>query len=154
MSLDSAEQLDFDALWNYDDPAATERRFRELLPRAEQGTDRSWHAQLLTQIARAQGLQRNFADTHATLDWAQALFTPKLSTARIRYLLERGRVFNSSGQAEHTGPLFHEAADLAQSEQQDFYAADPLHMLAIVAPPGKGVGAFKKSGRLQRPRPL
>lgn len=139
MSPDSFEQLDFDALWDYDDPAATERRFRELLPRAEQGDDRSWHAQLLTQIARAQGLQRNFADAHATLDRVEALLTPELSTARIRYLLERGRVFNSSGQAERAGPLFQAAFDLAQREQQDFYAVDALHMLAIVAPPAEQI---------------
>jgi tetratricopeptide (TPR) repeat protein len=49
-------------------------------------------------------------------------------------LVERGRVLNSSGQAEQAGPLFREAADLAQTEQQDFYAVDALHMLAIVAP--------------------
>jgi tetratricopeptide (TPR) repeat protein len=137
MSSDSAEQPDFDVLWDYDDPAATERRFRELLPRAEQGADRSWHAQLLTQIARALGLQREFAEAHATLDRAQALLAPDLSTARIRYLLERGRVFNSSGQPEQAAPLFQEAADLAQREQQDFYAVDALHMLAIVAPPAE-----------------
>ena len=49
------DQLDFDAAWDYGDPAASEQRFRELLPRAEQDGDRSYHAQLLTQIARAQG---------------------------------------------------------------------------------------------------
>jgi tetratricopeptide (TPR) repeat protein len=125
---------DFDTLWNYDDPAATEQQFRALLPRAEQGDDGSYHAQLLTQIARAQGLQRKFADAHATLDTAQALLTPKLSTARIRYQLERGRVFNSSQQVEQAQPLFQAAWDLAQAEQQDFYAIDAAHMLAIVAP--------------------
>jgi hypothetical protein len=40
---------DFDALWHYDDPAATEQQFRALLPRAEQGDDRSYHAQLRSQ---------------------------------------------------------------------------------------------------------
>jgi tetratricopeptide (TPR) repeat protein len=137
MSTDSAEQFDFDALWNYDDPAATERQFRELLACAMLSSDRSWHAQLLTQIARAQGLQRRFADAHVTLDSAQALITPELSVARIRYLLERGRAFNSAGQADQAEPLFQEAADLAQSERQDFYAVDALHMLAIVAAPAR-----------------
>jgi tetratricopeptide (TPR) repeat protein len=125
---------DFDTLWNYDDPAATEALFRALLPRAEQGDDRSYHAQLLTQIARAQGLQRKFIDAHATLDTAQALLAPELSAARIRYQLERGRVFNSSQQVEQARPLFQEAWEHAQAEQQDFYAIDAAHMLAIVAP--------------------
>jgi hypothetical protein len=125
---------DFDALWNYDDPAATEARFRELLPRAQHGGNRSYHAQLLTQIARAQGLQRKFIDAHATLDTAQALLAPELSVARIRHQLERGRVFNSSQQAEQARPLFQAAWEHAQAEQQDFYAIDAAHMLAIVAP--------------------
>jgi tetratricopeptide (TPR) repeat protein len=130
----TAELLDFDALWDYDQPAATEQQFRALLPRAEQAADRSYHVQLLTQIARAQGLQGMFADAHATLDAAQALLTPDLRTARIRYLLERGRVFNSSRQVARAQPLFQAAWELAQAERQDFYAIDAAHMLAIVAP--------------------
>jgi tetratricopeptide (TPR) repeat protein len=124
---------DFDSLWNYNDPAATEQQFRALLPRAEQGDDRSYHAQLLTQIARAQGLQGNFADAHAMLDTAQALLALAPSVARVRYLLERGRVFNSSQQVEQAQPLFQQAWELAQAAQQDFYAIDAAHMLAIVA---------------------
>jgi tetratricopeptide (TPR) repeat protein len=124
---------DFDILWNYNDPAATEQQFRALLPRAEQGAGRSYHAQLLTQIARAQGLQSKFADAHATLDTVESLLTPELNAARIRYLLERGRVFNSSQQVEQAQPLFQQAWELAQAEQQDFYAVDAAHMLAIVA---------------------
>ena len=52
---------DFDALWDYRDPAATEVKFRALLPEAEQG-DPDLHAQLLSQIARCEGLQRNFEE--------------------------------------------------------------------------------------------
>ena len=73
MSAPTVELPDFDALWNYDDPATTEQQFCALLSRAEQSDDRSYHAQLLTQIARTQGLQRKFSDAHATLDTAQAL---------------------------------------------------------------------------------
>src|SRR4029453_8070283 len=134
MTAQNTDHFDFDSLWNYDDPATTEQRFGELLPRAEQGDDRSYHAQLLTQIARAQGLQRKFADAHDTLDTAQTLLEPDLGTARIRYLLERGRVFNSSTQVEQAWPLFLEAWELARAEQQDFYAVDAAHMLAIAAP--------------------
>src|SRR4029078_13296377 len=85
-------------------------------------------------IARAQGLQGTFADAHATLDAAQALLTPAVSTARIRYLLERGRVFNSSQHVTQAQLLFQAAWELAQAERQDFYAIDAAHMLAIVAP--------------------
>ncbi|HEX6385768.1 MAG TPA: hypothetical protein VF177_13945, partial [Anaerolineae bacterium] len=64
---------DFDQLWDYSQPASTEERFRELLPAAEAAGDDSYLAQLLTQIARAQGLQRQFAAAHETLDEAEKL---------------------------------------------------------------------------------
>jgi tetratricopeptide (TPR) repeat protein len=60
------------------------------------------------------------------------LLTPALSTARIRYLLERGRVFNSSQHADQAQPLFQAAWELAQAERHDFYAIDAAHMLAII----------------------
>jgi tetratricopeptide (TPR) repeat protein len=124
---------DFDSLWDYDKPAATEMKFRELLP-ATRG-DSSHYVQLLTQIARAEGLQRKFDEAHRTLDEAEKLLTPDLKRARIRYLLERGRVLNSSGQPDKAQPFFQQAYELAQAEHEDFYAVDAAHMLAIVEPP-------------------
>lgn len=132
--MDDPAMPDFDAWWDYDDPAATERRFRELLPRAEQQGSADYLAQLLTQIARAQGLQREFAAAHATLDRADALAAPELVVARVRSLLERGRALNSAGEPERAAPLFQAALELAQAHAADGYAVDAAHMLAIVAP--------------------
>ena len=133
---------DFDDLWDYNQPAATEARFRALLPQGSAQPAR--HAELLTQVARAQGLQRRFDEAHATLDTAQALLTdqPANATVRaqIRYLLERGRVFNSSGQRAAAHPLFVAAWQLAQQASEDFYAIDAAHMLgAIEAPTGDSI---------------
>ncbi len=130
--MTDAQMLEFDKLWNYDDPAATERQFRQLLPDAESDGDKSYLAQLLTQIARAQGLQREFENAHQTLDVVSKLLDDDLTTARIRYLLERGRIFNSSGKKDQAYPLFFEAWELAQTAHEDFYAVDAAHMLAIV----------------------
>src|SRR5438270_383114 len=47
---------DFDKLWNYGDPAATEQKFLELLPQAEAGNDADYLAQLITQIARTKSV--------------------------------------------------------------------------------------------------
>jgi len=52
---------DFDALWDYNNPAATEQQFRALLAQAKSSGNRDYHAQLLTQLARALGLHRRFA---------------------------------------------------------------------------------------------
>jgi hypothetical protein len=53
----------------------------------------------------------------------------------VRYLLERGRVFNSTGHRLEASPLFREAWELASAAGQDFYAASAAHMLVISEPP-------------------
>ena len=121
---------DFDSMWDYNDPAATEQKFREILPQAERSADRSYHAQLLTQIARTQSLQRQFDAAHATLDQAQSLLGDD-PTATVRYLLERGRTFNSSKKQAEALPLFMEAWEKAQAAGLDGYAVDAAHMVAI-----------------------
>jgi len=124
---------DFDSLWNYDDTAATEAKFRELLPRAQAAGDSGYLAELLTQIARTQGLQQKFADANATLDQADALIKPEMKTARVRSLLERGRGLNSSGKPDESVRYFEDAMKLAVDAGLEFYAVDAVHMLGIAA---------------------
>lgn len=126
--------FDFDTLWDYEHPERSEAVFRQLLLNEESNADSSYHLQLLTQIARTQGLQRHFAEAHATLDQVEPHLTPNLVQATIRYRLERGRVLNSSGHPEDARTWFQQAWELAQEHGEDFYAVDALHMLAIVAP--------------------
>ena len=95
-------QFDFDILWDYQHPDQTEATFRQLLSQAEHTHDRSYHLQLLTQIARTQGLQRQFVEAHNTLDKVKDQLSPEQVLPTIRYLLERGRVFNSSSQPVET----------------------------------------------------
>jgi tetratricopeptide (TPR) repeat protein len=132
-----ADLPDFEKLWNYNDPAATERTFRELLPAAEKSGDLSYHVQLLTQIARTQGLQDRFDDACATLDAAEKMLRDDLKLARVRCLLERGRVFNSSGQPAKAMPLFEQSWKLAEADKFPRYAIDAIHMLALAAPTPK-----------------
>jgi len=128
---------DFDSLWDYDHPGATERKFRELLPSALDSLDLTYLSQLLTQIARTEGLQRKFQDAHKTLDRVQKALDKTDDKTRVRYLLERGRVFNSSRKPEEAQTLFLEALDLAVKSKDDFNAVDAAHMIAIVEPPEK-----------------
>ncbi|MCB9452273.1 MAG: tetratricopeptide repeat protein [Anaerolineaceae bacterium] len=128
---DPKEQYEFDHLWDYDNPAATENQFRSFLPVAST-KGKSYHVELLTQIARTLGLQQRFDEAHKLLDEAEALFAEDMQRPRIRYLLERGRVFNSSGSPDTAQPLFTAAWEIAQQAGEDFYAIDAAHMLAIV----------------------
>ena len=69
LSSSSANQKpDFDSLWNYNKPAETEAKFRQLLPMAEESGDPAYLAELKTQIARTLGLQQKFDQAHTLLD--------------------------------------------------------------------------------------
>ena len=125
----------FDALWNYGDPAGTEAKLRALLPEAQASGDAGYELELLTQVARTQGLQNQFDVAHATLDEVESrLQNLDLPVANVRYLLERGRVFNSSGKPELALPLFVQAAERAERISNWRYAIDGVHMAAIAEP--------------------
>ena len=126
---------DFIPLWDFDHPDSTEQRFRALLPAAEASHDVDYLAQLMTQIARTEGLQRRFDDAHRTLDRVEPMLRADLSKARVRYLLERGRTFNSSGNTEEAKTLFLAAWDLAREGKVEGLAVDAAHMMAIAEEP-------------------
>lgn len=128
---------DFDKLWNYHQPAETEKKFRELLD----GIDGSsgYQLELQTQIARTYSLRGMFDEAHTLLNATEKLLPESSITAHIRYHLERGRTYNSSGNKPDARLHFEQAFALAQQLQQDSYAIDALHMLAIVAKPEEAI---------------
>ena len=126
------DKTDIQSLWDYNDPAGSELKFRAVLDDAAQESDESYKAELLTQIARAQGLQRKFDDAHATLDQVAEMIDDGMHKPQVRLLLERGRVFNSSGSKNKAKPLFIDAWDLASVSKLDGLALDAAHMIAIV----------------------
>jgi len=123
---------DFDTLWDYTNPAATEEKFIGILA-AGAGEDAAWELELLTQIARAQGLQGRFSQGHATLDRAAAMLTDGMNRPRARWLLERGRLFNSAGEPAKAFPLFEAAERAAAAAKAPRLEVDAVHMMAIAA---------------------
>jgi tetratricopeptide (TPR) repeat protein len=121
-----------DAAWDFERPAESEARFRTELATLAPGSVA--RLELLTQLARAQGLQRQFAAAHASLDAVERALPGRPEHVAIRYLLERGRVFNSSGQPERATPLFRDALLRARAANEDFLAIDAAHMLGISTP--------------------
>lgn len=124
----------FDELWDYDDPSGTEALFRELRPALEAEGDRSLLLQLDTQIARTLGLQRKFGEAHALLNGIEPELDSVDPVVRVRWLLERGRAFNSSGKKEPAKRAFLEAWELGKSigPGAENFAVDAAHMMAIV----------------------
>ena len=141
---DFSQQLD--ALWDYDDPEVSEQRFRAELARHPA---RSREAlETATQIARTQGLRRRFAPADSTLDAIAPMLDAVPVRVRVRYLLERGRTRNSSGDKAAAVPLFNEAVALAARDTlpgADLYRVDALHMLGIASPPSERLDWDKKA---------
>ena len=121
------------ALWDFSDLDGTEARLRPLLD--NQATDDE-RAEVLTQLARVEGLRDNFAAGHALVDEAETLVSPE-STGRVRALLERGRLYRSGGDPEAAQPLFVAAFVLAKKNGDLWFAADAAHMVALVDDPEK-----------------
>src|SRR5512132_2006877 len=94
-------------LWDFDDFDASESRFRDQLGREESDAGR---AEVLTQLARVEGLRGDFEGCARLLDEAEPL-TGSSAVANIRLELERGRMFRSSGDLEAALPLFRSAFD-------------------------------------------
>jgi tetratricopeptide (TPR) repeat protein len=143
----STQLPDFDALWNYNDPVQTEIEFRKILPSAQASGDISYYTQLMTQIARTLGLQRKFEAAHALLDTVESWLDQASARSRVRYLLERGRVYNSSGYPDEAKPFFLSAWESASENNDDYYTIDAIHMLQIVEPPDKQLEWAEKAIR-------
>lgn len=123
--------VDFDALWDFHHPSESEARFRAALEELPAEAPDAIRAEGLTQLARSLGLQKKFDDAHETLDQASALIEAG-SRAEVRYMLERGRVLNSSGAKHSALTFFLQALEAARANGEEALAVDAAHMLAIV----------------------
>lgn len=139
MSLNAfAEEprLDFDKLWNYQKPAETEKKFRDLLPQAKE-KGKSFYLQLLTQIGRTLSLQGKHSDAYSVLADVSSQLADEMQVAKVRYLLELGRTQNAEKKGEAANKTFQEAFALADKVNEWGYAVDALHMIAITHSYGK-----------------
>lgn len=118
---------DVQTLWSFDDPAGSEARFRQAAEIAE-GADR---LVLLTQVARALGLQEEYDEAHAVLDDLAA----SEDEVATRVSLERGRLLRSAGDPDAARPHFEAAERAAAQSGLDELRVDAIHMQALVAAP-------------------
>lgn len=135
-----------DALWDYDNPADSETRFRA--EAARQPARSREAAEAATQVARAQGLQRKFTDADQTLDGVQRELDTQPARVRVRYLLERGRRDNSSQRKAQAIAWFEQALAASAGDTLEgaaYYRVDALHMLAIASPPAQQIEWHKRA---------
>ncbi len=138
--------MNIDSYWEYSDPAASEARFRAALPQATADE----RLELLTQIARTHSLRRQFGEAHALLDEVEPQLSGAGPAPRVRYLLERGRTFNSAGDKTRAAGLFQQAWETASAARLDGLAVDAAHMLAIVEPPASAAAWTQRGVELAR----
>lgn len=128
---------DLDSVWNFADPAGTETQFRLLLDRPDCVDD--VRLELQTQIVRAIGLQGRFDEAHRLLGLLERSLTDAspMPIWAMRFYLERGRVYNSSGQRDRARAEFLRVWEANANPMDDDirrkrYLVDAIHMLAIV----------------------
>lgn len=115
------------SLWDFDDLDATEQRFHAQL--AEESND-AGRAEVLTQLARIEGLRSDFDSCERLLQEAEAL-AGQDAIVRVRIELERGRRLRSSGDPAASLPLFEAAFDYARAVGEYHFAGDAAHMCAL-----------------------
>jgi tetratricopeptide (TPR) repeat protein len=128
-------------LWNFDDLDGTEERFQDRLT-DEADSDR---AEILSQLARIQGLRGDFDAGERLVDEAQVLAGDD-ERARARIDLERGRLRHSRGNREAALSLFESAFAIALEAGEVFVAADAAHMAALAASDREAFVAWTERG--------
>jgi hypothetical protein len=116
-----------DIRWDDRNPAVAEQRLQGEL--AQWLADDPRHLIVATQIARAQGLLHRVAEAHGTLDAVVARLDGMPSLVRIRYLLERGRLFQAAGAYRRAAPLIAQALELAVCAGEAPYIGEAAGML-------------------------
>ena len=120
-------------LWDFDDLEVTERSLND---QHEKETSDAGRAEVLTQLARVQGLRGKFADGDLLIDQARTL-SDGSAAVEARIQMERGRLRNSGGDAAAALALFEAAFEIADRAGEQFLAADAAHMAAIASPDRK-----------------
>jgi len=114
-------------LWDFYDLDATEQRLRAQL---EQESEDAGRAEVLTQLARVEGLRNDFDACDRLLEQAEA-HAGSSAVAKVRIDLERGRKLRSSGDPEGALPLFEAAFARARDSGEHYLAGDAAHMCAL-----------------------
>jgi tetratricopeptide (TPR) repeat protein len=129
-------------LWDFDDLDLSERRLTEQLDRE---ADDEGRAEVLTQLARVEGLRGEFDRCGDLLDEAERVGAGR-AVVDVRLLLERGRMLRSSGDPAAAYPLFVCAFEQAAAAGEYWFAGDAAHMAALAAADDDGLRAWTTRG--------
>ncbi len=110
--------------WDFQDPEESRKKFVALTELAASEEEKTIFR---TQIARSLGLEKRFEEAQLVLDSIEDWKREQTLITQIYFLLEQGRVLNSSGQKVQALDFFEQAAKLDVPGLQ----LDAIHMIAI-----------------------
>jgi len=141
INSDSLEKFqDLDRFWSPVDPAGSEAAFRALMSDAEKlvGRDRCHLIELHCLIGRSEALQNKFSEARASLERAEALLEEEQAayrvSARIRWLIEKGRLHILEKTPSQATRLFSEAWSLSINSGEDYFAVEIAQLMAATEP--------------------
>ena len=129
---------DIDGFWDFDDLPSTEVKIKDLVE-SETASGVSRSVELITQLARVQGLQRKISEARATLLLAKDPITKHAgdtnARAEIRFSIEQGRLFGLSMTPAQSLAYFEKAWNEATKANEVFFSIEAAVMLSISRPP-------------------
>jgi tetratricopeptide (TPR) repeat protein len=131
---------DLDQLWNSTDVRASEAAFQALLPDAQKltGKNRSFLIHLLSLIGRSEAFLERYTLARASLDEAEKLLGDDQAvyqvSARMRWLIEKGRLHILEKTPSQAPKYFSEAWTLAIHSGEDYFAVEIAQLMAGTEP--------------------
>ncbi|MBP6869754.1 tetratricopeptide repeat protein [Candidatus Babeliales bacterium] len=132
---DTTELENFDEIiGKLGSPVIIEKKLQELSAQAKKLPSNSIYLQMQSQMALMQAIQKKFEQAHTTLDKAQAQLTITDHIAAARIMLERGRIFQQSGNIAQAAQYFNESYRISTLHNLDYHTINAAHMIATIAP--------------------
>lgn len=139
-AIAAAPPPDLDLSWLPHDPASSELNYRSMLAELHdpEGHDIAFRIELVTQVARAEAAQGKHTEALATLEAASKLLASSAPAApvraRIRLLLEEGRLSALQRTPSRARTHFSKAWELAVSSGDDFFVVEVARAMAEIEP--------------------
>jgi tetratricopeptide (TPR) repeat protein len=132
--------LDLDLLWNPLNPDGSKAAFEALLPEAERlvSEDHTFLIELRSLIGRAEAFAKRYPEALASLKLAEQLLGEQKAvyrvSAKIRCLIERGRLHVLERTPSQARTLLSEAWTLAIHSGEDYLAVEAAQIIATIEP--------------------
>lgn len=115
---------DFMVMWDYDNPALTEKKFKALLNLASNSQDKTYLSELLSQIATTYVLRDEHQEAEYYLKQAQLYLADAEPRAEANYLREKARFLLATGQQDKAIDSFYASWQVARESKYDRIAIE------------------------------